>query len=134
MAEVPGGESGMLVRGYKEKKADRLVTRIEMRPMLSNSCLHRAQSCQRVFLPAASSRRVSSSGGSARPTSFRSSCLRDRRPQDRSMNSARLRHMLLESVKASIGFRRAWRIVGNQLVKQHGSEQIPREFSDRTVR
>jgi hypothetical protein len=29
MAEMPGGESGMLVRGYKGKEADRLVTRID---------------------------------------------------------------------------------------------------------
>jgi predicted Zn-dependent protease with MMP-like domain len=37
---------------------------------------------------------------------------------------------LLESAKASIGLRRAWRIVGNQFVKQHGSEQISRESGD----
>jgi hypothetical protein len=29
MAEVPGGASGLLVRGYKRKKADRLVTQID---------------------------------------------------------------------------------------------------------
>jgi hypothetical protein len=28
MADLPGGASGMLVRGYKGKEADRLVTRI----------------------------------------------------------------------------------------------------------
>jgi hypothetical protein len=28
MVEVPGGASGLLVRGYKGKEADRLVTRI----------------------------------------------------------------------------------------------------------
>jgi hypothetical protein len=28
MADLPGGASGMLVRGHKNKKADRLVTRI----------------------------------------------------------------------------------------------------------
>jgi hypothetical protein len=29
MADLPGGASGMLVRGYKGKEADRLVTRID---------------------------------------------------------------------------------------------------------
>jgi hypothetical protein len=30
MADLPGGASGLLVRGYKRKEADRLVTRIEL--------------------------------------------------------------------------------------------------------
>jgi hypothetical protein len=29
MADLPGGASGLLMRGYKGKKADRLVTRID---------------------------------------------------------------------------------------------------------
>ena len=29
MADLPGGGSGLLARGYKGKKADRLVTRID---------------------------------------------------------------------------------------------------------
>jgi hypothetical protein len=29
MADLPGGASGLLVRGYKGKEADRLVTRID---------------------------------------------------------------------------------------------------------
>jgi hypothetical protein len=29
MADLPGGASGLLVRGYKVKEADRLVTRID---------------------------------------------------------------------------------------------------------
>jgi hypothetical protein len=29
MADVPGGASGLLLRGYKRKEADRLVTRID---------------------------------------------------------------------------------------------------------
>ena len=42
MADVPGGASGLLVREYKGRKADRLVTRIDLAiiSLIAELCRH----------------------------------------------------------------------------------------------